>query len=133
MAGDCPIIIQPPKLVVEFGDSATANCFTTINNHGMGWEAVQGGIDMVEGVQFLPWRVESLTLWDIEPMCYINAETQHVRRLQVTVYSKSYLTCWLLRYNNVCPECIYDMIYMIYKNCLLFLHRASRPGVDQHR
>ncbi|GAA6081768.1 hemicentin-1-like isoform X1, partial [Tachysurus ichikawai] len=56
----CPIIIQPAKLVVEFGAFATANCSTTISHNGMGWEAVIGAVDKTTDVQFLIWRVESL-------------------------------------------------------------------------
>ncbi|XP_053084660.1 uncharacterized protein LOC128317289 [Pangasianodon hypophthalmus] len=86
LAGDCPIKLQPVKLAVEFGASASANCSTTINHHGMGWEASEGAVDMVDDVQFITWRVESLTHWDIKPFCYINANEQCELTLQVTVY-----------------------------------------------
>ncbi|KAB5530702.1 hypothetical protein PHYPO_G00132430 [Pangasianodon hypophthalmus] len=86
--GDCPIKLQPVKLAVEFGASASANCSTTINHNGMGWEASEGGVDMVNDVQFITWRVESLTHWDIKPFCYINANEQCELTLQVTVYKR---------------------------------------------
>ncbi|XP_053084658.1 uncharacterized protein LOC128317287 [Pangasianodon hypophthalmus] len=85
---DCPIKLQPVKLAVEFGASASANCSTTINHHGMGWEASEGAVDMVDDVQFITWRVESLTHWDIEPICYINTNKQCELTLQVTVYKR---------------------------------------------
>ncbi|XP_053084659.1 uncharacterized protein LOC128317288 [Pangasianodon hypophthalmus] len=88
LAGDCPIKLQPVKLAVEFGASASANCSTTINHHGMGWEASEGAVDMVDDVQFITWRVESLTHWDIEPICYINTNKQCELTLQVTVYKR---------------------------------------------
>ncbi|XP_060713330.1 vascular cell adhesion protein 1-like [Tachysurus vachellii] len=84
----CTITIQPAKLVVEFGASATANCSTTITHNGMGWEAVTGAVDLTKGVQFLIWRVESLKYWDTQPICYINAHMQCESELPVTVYKR---------------------------------------------
>ncbi|XP_053531498.1 hemicentin-1 isoform X2 [Ictalurus punctatus] len=84
---DCPIKIQPVKLVVEFGDSVSANCSTTITHEGMGWEASDGGVDMMQMVQNITWRVESLTHWDMKPICYINVNSvQCELGPSVTVY-----------------------------------------------
>ncbi|KAK2836256.1 hypothetical protein Q7C36_014125 [Tachysurus vachellii] len=84
----CPITIQPAKLVVEFGASATANCSTTVTHNGMGWEAVTGAVDKTKGVQFLIWRVESLKYWETQPICYINAHEQCESKLPVTLYKR---------------------------------------------
>ncbi|KAK2836257.1 hypothetical protein Q7C36_014126 [Tachysurus vachellii] len=84
----CEITIQPAKLVVEFGASATANCSTTVTHNGMGWEAVNGAVDITKGVQFLTWRVESLKYWDIQPICYVNAHEQCESELPVTLYKR---------------------------------------------
>ncbi|MCJ8746095.1 hypothetical protein PDJAM_G00137840 [Pangasius djambal] len=86
--GDCPIKLQPVKLAVEFGASASATCSTTTTHNGMGWEASDGGVNMVNDVQVITWRVESLTHWDIKPFCYINANEQCELTLQVTVYKR---------------------------------------------
>ncbi|XP_047006410.1 hemicentin-2 isoform X1 [Ictalurus punctatus] len=84
---DCPVKIQPVKLVVEFGDSVSANCSTTIAHKGMGWEASDGAVDLMEDVHFVTWRVENLTHWDIKPICFININTgQRELGLSVTVY-----------------------------------------------
>ncbi|KAI5620888.1 intercellular adhesion molecule 5 precursor [Silurus asotus] len=83
-----PIKIQPDKLVVEFGALASANCYINTTHHGMGWEASQGGIESVDNVQSLTWKVESLTHWDIKPICYVNTDKQWQLKLQVTVYKR---------------------------------------------
>ncbi|KAI5613816.1 vascular cell adhesion protein 1, partial [Silurus asotus] len=83
-----PFKIQPDKLVVEFGASASANCYITTTHHGMGWEASQGAVDMVDNVQSLTWKVESLTHWDIKPFCYVITDQQWQLELQVTVYKR---------------------------------------------
>ncbi|KAF5908817.1 intercellular adhesion molecule 5 isoform X1, partial [Clarias magur] len=85
---DCPIKIQPVKLVVEFGASASANCSTSTTHHGMGWEASQGPVDMEENVQLITWRVDRLTHWDIKPFCFMNIEAQCSRNLPVIVYKR---------------------------------------------
>ncbi|KAF7690985.1 intercellular adhesion molecule 5 isoform X2 [Silurus meridionalis] len=86
--GDNPIKIQPDKLVVEFGALASANCSINSTHLGMGWEASQGVVDMVDNVQSLTWMVESLTHWDIKPFCYVitDPDKQWQLELQVTVY-----------------------------------------------
>ncbi|XP_053347898.1 hemicentin-1-like [Clarias gariepinus] len=86
--GDCPVKILPVKLVREFGASASANCFTTIIHHGMGWEASQGAVDMVENVQLITWRVDNLTHYDIKPYCFMNMKTQCSNNLPVIVYKR---------------------------------------------
>ncbi|KAF7690986.1 uncharacterized protein LOC124376186 [Silurus meridionalis] len=87
-AGNNPIKIQPDKLVVEFGTSASANCSINTTHHGMGWEASQAAVQMVDNVQSLTWKVETLTHWDINPVCYVlaDADEQWHLQLQVTVY-----------------------------------------------
>ncbi|KAI5620891.1 intercellular adhesion molecule 5 precursor [Silurus asotus] len=86
--GENPIKIQPDELVVEFGALASANCSINTTHHGMGWEASQGGIESVDNVQSLTWKVESLTHWDIKPICYVNTDKQWQLELQVTVYKR---------------------------------------------
>ncbi|XP_053468821.1 hemicentin-2 [Ictalurus furcatus] len=86
---DCPIKIQPVKLVVEFGASVSAICSTTIAHKGMGWEASQGAVGMTQEVQNITWRVESLTHWDIKPVCYINVNSgQRELGPSVTIYKR---------------------------------------------
>ncbi|KAF4073716.1 hypothetical protein AMELA_G00246430 [Ameiurus melas] len=86
---DCPIKIQPDKLVVEFGASVSANCSTTIAHKGIGWEASQGAVEVMTDVQFITWRVENLTHWDIRPVCYINVNTKQCELgPSVTVYKR---------------------------------------------
>lgn len=93
MAG--PIKLQPVKLSVEFGASATANCSTAIAHNGIGWEASQGAVNMKQNVQFITWRVESIKHWEIKPICFINTYDQCELTVSVTVYSELYLTCWI--------------------------------------
>lgn len=39
---------------------------------GMGWEATVGGMSWTEGpLKFLPWNVDNLTDWEINPVCFV--------------------------------------------------------------
>ncbi|KAF4077777.1 hypothetical protein AMELA_G00211850 [Ameiurus melas] len=82
------LLLEPSSLVVEYGAQASANCSTNSSHKGMGWEASQGGVDMVTNVTLLTWTVPSLTHWDIKPMCYMNlaSEKQILKFLPVTIY-----------------------------------------------
>ncbi|XP_030592672.1 intercellular adhesion molecule 1-like [Archocentrus centrarchus] len=74
VSGSCPQLeMSPPRVVVRFGDSLSANC--TSSSHqtgGMGWESPYGGVDLTPGVSSLPFKMNSVPDWVIEPMCYVN-------------------------------------------------------------
>ncbi|KAJ8001381.1 hypothetical protein DPEC_G00168930 [Dallia pectoralis] len=77
--------ISPTRLVVKYGDPASANC-TPDTPQTLAWEATQGGVSLTsDKVQFLEWTVNSVTDWTIAPICYTDggvcAET-----LNITVY-----------------------------------------------
>lgn len=87
-AGDL-LVFEPSSLVVEYGSQASANCSTTSSHKGIGWEASEGAVDMVQTVRHLTWTVPSVTHWDIKPLCYMNLEDgeQIEKVLPVTIYS----------------------------------------------
>ncbi|XP_055753456.1 intercellular adhesion molecule 5 isoform X2 [Salvelinus fontinalis] len=67
-----PLELNPPRVVVRYGDSVSVNCNTSSTDHeGMGWEATLGGTGF-EHVNVVTWTVDGLTDWTIEPKCYIN-------------------------------------------------------------
>ncbi|XP_001922015.4 intercellular adhesion molecule 1 isoform X2 [Danio rerio] len=83
---ECPLQINPPKLVVRFNSSASANCNTSVTHDGMGWEATVGGVPLSKA-NLITWRVSQLTDWKIEPpFCYINYGKQCEVPLPVTIY-----------------------------------------------
>ncbi|XP_036408638.1 hemicentin-2-like [Megalops cyprinoides] len=89
--GECPVQLHPSSLVVRYGGSASANCTVSEGHLGVGWEASQGSVDMVQDVQLITWRVENLTKWHIEPKCFVNFMNgtdfdQCIEALQVTLY-----------------------------------------------
>ncbi|KAM8772894.1 intercellular adhesion molecule 1-like [Acanthopagrus schlegelii] len=74
--GGCRLTVSPPTLVVRFGDPVTANC----SGHGMdysgvGWEVsplmAEPGYTMD---RFIVWTVDSMTEWNLTPMCYASVE-----------------------------------------------------------
>uniref|UniRef100_A0A668U4T0 Ig-like domain-containing protein n=1 Tax=Oreochromis aureus TaxID=47969 RepID=A0A668U4T0_OREAU len=79
----------PPRVVVRFGDSLSANC-TSLSDQieGMGWESPYGGVDLTQGVTSLPFKIDSVPEWEIGPMCYTNSRDgdQCTKLLPVTVY-----------------------------------------------
>ncbi|XP_029583724.1 vascular cell adhesion protein 1 isoform X2 [Salmo trutta] len=67
----CPIELNPPRVVVRYGDSVSVNCSTSSTDHeGMGWEATLGDTGL-EKVNFVIWNVENLTDWTIRPACFL--------------------------------------------------------------
>ncbi|KAL7883643.1 hypothetical protein SRHO_G00013010, partial [Serrasalmus rhombeus] len=84
----CILTLQPPKVVVKYRDKASANCSTTINHMGMGWEASQGPVGMRNDVQLITWSVDSLVEWGMKPFCFMNPypDQQCKVHLNVTIY-----------------------------------------------
>ncbi|XP_039541888.1 hemicentin-1-like isoform X7 [Pimephales promelas] len=83
--GDCPVQLNPQRVIVEFGGSVSADCSTSVPHKGMGWEASEGAVPMSKD-SLITWRVSDLTDWDIEPICYINYKGQCTVPLPVTIY-----------------------------------------------
>ncbi|KAL6460503.1 hypothetical protein MHYP_G00304690 [Metynnis hypsauchen] len=84
----CILTLQPPKVVVEYGASASANCSTTTDHIGMGWEAPQGPVDMRDDVKLITWSVDRLVEWSIKPFCFMNPNPKEQCKadLNVTIY-----------------------------------------------
>ncbi|XP_024246068.2 intercellular adhesion molecule 1 [Oncorhynchus tshawytscha] len=71
----CPLELNPPRLVVRYGDSVSVNCSTSSTDHeGMGWEATFGGTGLEPDVIVVTWTVKNLTDWTIQPKCYITSK-----------------------------------------------------------
>uniref|UniRef100_A0A672IV70 Ig-like domain-containing protein n=1 Tax=Salarias fasciatus TaxID=181472 RepID=A0A672IV70_SALFA len=63
-------IVMRKKVVVKYGDPVTISCMTWKRDHdGMGWEAPQGG-KSISNVTSSNWTVDSLTEWDMSPICF---------------------------------------------------------------
>uniref|UniRef100_A0A8C1UNW5 Ig-like domain-containing protein n=1 Tax=Cyprinus carpio TaxID=7962 RepID=A0A8C1UNW5_CYPCA len=85
---ECPLQLDPQRVVVRYGGSVAANCSTLVLHKGMGWEASQGRVSMTKDQNLITWRVSNLTEWEIKPICYINPNDrgQCQVELPVTVY-----------------------------------------------
>ncbi|XP_016131380.1 hemicentin-1-like isoform X1 [Sinocyclocheilus grahami] len=87
---ECPLQLNPQRVVVRYGDSVAANCNTSVLHKGMGWEASEGAVPMTKNQSLITWRVSELKEWDIKPVCFINYkigdEDQCPVELPVTVY-----------------------------------------------
>ncbi|XP_071241859.1 intercellular adhesion molecule 2-like [Salvelinus alpinus] len=84
-----PLELNPPRVVVRYGDSVSVNCSTSSTDHeGMGWEATFGGTGFEQDVNVVTWTVEVLTDWTIEPKCHItlNDGEQPSKVLPVILY-----------------------------------------------
>ncbi|XP_067282249.1 vascular cell adhesion protein 1-like [Pseudorasbora parva] len=82
----CPVQINPQRVVVKFGGSVSADCYTSVLHDGIGWEASEGAVPMGED-SLITWRVSNLREWDIQPFCFINYnDSQCGSWLPVTVY-----------------------------------------------
>uniref|UniRef100_A0A8C1UPV8 Ig-like domain-containing protein n=1 Tax=Cyprinus carpio TaxID=7962 RepID=A0A8C1UPV8_CYPCA len=87
---ECPLQLDPQRVVVRYGGSVGANCSTSVLHEGMGWEASEGAVPMTKDQNLITWRVSELREWDIKPVCYINYKigdnNQCLIELPVTVY-----------------------------------------------
>ncbi|XDV12573.1 hypothetical protein PO909_001206, partial [Leuciscus waleckii] len=83
---DCPVQLNPQRVVVKYGGPVSVDCSTSVPRKGMGWEASEGPVPMTTD-RLITWRVSELREWDIEPSCYIHYnKTQCTVNLPVTIY-----------------------------------------------
>ncbi|KAK7168135.1 hypothetical protein R3I94_002248 [Phoxinus phoxinus] len=84
---ECPLQLNPQRVVVKYGGSVSADCSTSVQHKGMGWEASEEPVAMSTD-SLVTWRVSELTEWDITPYCFINYNTddQCIVTLPVTIY-----------------------------------------------
>ncbi|XP_051745757.1 intercellular adhesion molecule 5 isoform X7 [Ctenopharyngodon idella] len=82
---ECPVELNPQRVVVEYGGSVSVNCSTSVTHHGMGWEVSEGAVPQSRD-NLITWRVSNLTQWDIQPFCYLNHKKQCQLELPVTIY-----------------------------------------------
>ncbi|KAI7803987.1 intercellular adhesion molecule 1-like [Triplophysa rosa] len=84
---ECPLELNPQRVVVRYGSNVSVDCSTNITHKGIGWEASEGPVPTNRDQNLITWRVLNLRQWDIEPMCYINYDrTQCERNLPITIY-----------------------------------------------
>ncbi|KAA0705418.1 hypothetical protein E1301_Tti009717 [Triplophysa tibetana] len=83
---ECPVELNPQRVVVKYGSSVSVNCSTNITHKGIGWEASEGSVPKKTDQNLTTWRVESLTRWDIKSFCYINDAKQCEIDLPITIY-----------------------------------------------
>ncbi|XP_051743723.1 intercellular adhesion molecule 1-like isoform X1 [Ctenopharyngodon idella] len=84
-ADECPLQLNPQRVVVEYGGSVSVNCSTSVTHYGMGWETSNGAVPQSRD-NLITWRVSNLRQWDIQPFCYINYKKQCQLELPVTIY-----------------------------------------------
>ncbi|XP_077069592.1 vascular cell adhesion protein 1-like isoform X5 [Siphateles boraxobius] len=83
---ECPVQLNPQRVIVKYGGPVSADCKTYVPHTGMGWEASEGAVPMSKD-SLITWRVSELREWDIKPFCYINYnKTQCEVTLPVTIY-----------------------------------------------
>ncbi|KAJ8254026.1 hypothetical protein COCON_G00206380 [Conger conger] len=84
---DHPLQLDPASVVVRHRDPVLVNCTTSRYHEGIGWEASEGSVNTIEGVQFVTWRLDYITDWEIGPRCYgsfLNGTDQIL--LRITLY-----------------------------------------------
>uniref|UniRef100_A0A3P8Z7V5 Ig-like domain-containing protein n=1 Tax=Esox lucius TaxID=8010 RepID=A0A3P8Z7V5_ESOLU len=84
----CPLELNPPSVVVKYGDPVSVNCSTSCTDHvGMGLEATHGGTALQLNATNVTWIVDNLEDWTIQPVCYITTSTNQVKEtLPVILY-----------------------------------------------
>ncbi len=98
---ECPVQLNPRRVVVRFGGSVAVTCNTSIPHQGMGWEASEGAVPMTKTQNLITWRVSELKEWDIRPFCYINYKIGDPCEevLPIAVYSE-FLSYWYFSFHS---------------------------------
>uniref|UniRef100_A0A8C1WVZ0 Ig-like domain-containing protein n=1 Tax=Cyprinus carpio TaxID=7962 RepID=A0A8C1WVZ0_CYPCA len=81
---DCPILISPVDVVVEYGDSFSANCSSTDETiqFGLSWEGYDKTMKKTEDDIFV-----DVTNWEMNLTCYMYSnKTKCSQGLPVTIY-----------------------------------------------
>uniref|UniRef100_A0A8D3BIF5 Ig-like domain-containing protein n=1 Tax=Scophthalmus maximus TaxID=52904 RepID=A0A8D3BIF5_SCOMX len=84
----CPMRMSPSAVVVRFDDPVTANCSVPEKGFSLlGWSVSLAAPEATMD-RFLVWRVDRMTDWSIEPMCYVLSDQggQCHMHLPVIVY-----------------------------------------------
>ncbi|CAM4345503.1 unnamed protein product [Leuciscus chuanchicus] len=85
-ADECPVQLNPQRVIVKYGGSVSVNCSTSVPHKGMGWEASEGSVPMTRD-SLITWRVSELREWGIQPSCFINYNKEQCTvYLPVTIY-----------------------------------------------
>ncbi|XP_053181956.1 vascular cell adhesion protein 1-like [Scomber japonicus] len=81
-------VFTPPRLVVKYGDPASATCLVCQHNCTsdiFGVEHAVGSIE--ENGTTISWKVDSLTEWDTSPICYYTDDDDPCStRIYITIY-----------------------------------------------
>uniref|UniRef100_A0A672QJX5 Protein turtle homolog A-like n=1 Tax=Sinocyclocheilus grahami TaxID=75366 RepID=A0A672QJX5_SINGR len=91
MSGDsCSLEISPSRIVVKFGDPVSVSCVASRPVRVLGWESVIAA-SYTQNDLSVQWRVDSLTDWIEEPICYgvfFTAPRQCEEKLNIVLYKK---------------------------------------------
>ncbi len=89
-ADSCSLEIAPSRVVVKFGDPVSVSCVASRPVRVLGWESVIAASHTQNDLS-VQWRVDSLTDWIEEPICYgvfFTAPRQCEEKLNLVLYSK---------------------------------------------
>ncbi|XP_055045446.2 vascular cell adhesion protein 1 [Misgurnus anguillicaudatus] len=91
VSGDsCSLGISPSRVVVKFGDPVSVSCVASRPVRELGWDSVIGASHTQHDLS-VQWRVDSLTDWIEEPICYgvfFTAPRQCEEKLNLVLYKK---------------------------------------------
>ncbi|XP_073696356.1 vascular cell adhesion protein 1 [Garra rufa] len=89
-ADSCSLEISPSRVVVKFGDPVSVSCVASRPVRVLGWESVIAASHTQNDLS-VQWRVDSLTDWIEEPICYgvfFTAPRQCEEKLNLVLYKK---------------------------------------------
>ncbi|XP_030231290.1 vascular cell adhesion protein 1 isoform X1 [Gadus morhua] len=92
--GGCPIVITPSRIVVQYGSTLYADCWSCVKGSckETKWEIPTGSferlINSINGINktISRWNVDNATEWDMRPMCYELNNTNCCTVQAVTLY-----------------------------------------------
>ncbi|XP_051569603.1 hemicentin-1-like [Myxocyprinus asiaticus] len=90
LGDSCSLEIFPPRVVVKFGDPVSVSCVASRPVRVLGWESITGASHTQHDLS-VQWRVDSLTDWIEEPICYavfFTAPRQCEEKLNLVQYKE---------------------------------------------
>ncbi|XP_076152563.1 intercellular adhesion molecule 1-like isoform X1 [Alosa pseudoharengus] len=121
-------VIDPPSLVVKYGDPASATCRTQHNATMIRWDAPVGATSK-ENAQQLVWGVSSVTAWTLgrDVLCSVYYYTNHDNETM-----DEYTMAWNYGEDSECQIHLPIIIYKIPENVTLCLVNHTGPLLEGH-
>ncbi|XP_029006862.1 cell adhesion molecule 3-like [Betta splendens] len=134
-AASCPVVMNPPAVVVEYNGNITVSCWLLAEDAiGMGWESTAGGTGLMKNIDKVTLQIKSVVDWALSPRCYVKMAdgSQCDVVLPVTVYKSMHSVSLhmfqsspMLEDNHYSVRCEITSVAPA-RNLTVYLHKGNK-------